>query len=47
MSTLKKNITNLITLVDGDELVDLLFEHRMGISEKTVVVINEKMFPKD
>lgn len=38
---------NLITLVDGDELVDLLFEHRMGISEKTVVVINEKMFPKD
>jgi len=39
--------SNLITLVDGDELVDLLFEHRMGISEKTVVVINEKMFPKD
>lgn len=38
---------NLITLVDGDELVDLLFEHRMGISEKTVVVINEEMFPKD
>ncbi|AEJ31743.1 restriction endonuclease [Leuconostoc sp. C2] len=38
---------NLITLVDGDELVDLLFEHRMGISEKAVVVINEKMFPKD
>lgn len=38
---------NLITLVDGDELVDLLFEYRVGISEKTVVVINEKIFPKD
>lgn len=38
---------NLITLVDGDELVDLLFEYRVSISEKTVVVINEKIFPKD
>lgn len=38
---------NLITLVDGDELVDLLLEYEMGVSEKTIVVINDKMFPKD
>lgn len=38
---------NLITLVDGDELVDLLLEYEMGVSEKTIIVINDKMFPKD
>lgn len=38
---------NLITLVDGEELVDLLFEYKMGVSEKTIIVINDKMFPKD
>lgn len=39
--------SNLITLVDGEELVDLLFEHRMGVSEKTIVVIDDKFFPTD
>lgn len=38
---------NLITLVDGNELVDLLLEYEMGVSEKTIIVINDKMFPKD
>lgn len=35
---------NLITLVDGEELVDLLFEHQMGVSEKTIVVIDDRLF---
>jgi len=38
---------NLITLVNGNELVELLYENKMGVSEKTIVVINDKMFPKN
>ncbi|MPQ37973.1 restriction endonuclease [Lactobacillus plantarum] len=38
---------NLITLVNGDELVELLYENKMGVSDKQIVVINDKMFPTE
>ena len=38
---------NLITLINGEELIDLLFEQQMGVREKTIVVIDDQLFSEN
>lgn len=38
---------NLITLINGEELIDLLYDNQMGVREKTIVVIDDDLFSED
>ena len=38
---------NLITLINGEKLIDLLFEQQMGVREKTIVVIDDQLFSEN